>query len=122
MTTGKQSEAEIIARILAGEKELFHELIPAICSDMVYLTVFSVLRMKRKAEDAAQVAVINAYRHWDRFGRTQSQHVAGNDCLNKRGRNCRRDKRAVWSRLKKRQRRAKGITRRLPDAIGEKFR
>jgi len=56
------NEAGLIARILNGEKELFHELIRPY-ERMVYLTVFSVLKNEADAEDGAQEAVINAYRH-----------------------------------------------------------
>lgn len=66
MTTPKPNEAETIARILAGEKELFHDLIRPY-ERMVYLTVFSVLKNETEAEDAAQVAIINAYRHLASF-------------------------------------------------------
>ena len=59
-------EAELIARIVAGEKELFHELIRPY-ERMVYLTVFSMLKNAADAEDAAQEAVINAYRHLGTF-------------------------------------------------------
>ena len=61
-----QEEAGLISRILAGEKELFHELIRPY-ERMVYLTVFSILRNEADAEDAAQEAVINAYRHLGSF-------------------------------------------------------
>lgn len=60
------SEAELLARILAGEKELFHELIRPY-ERIVYLTVFSVLKNETDAEDGAQDAVINAYRHLASF-------------------------------------------------------
>src|SRR5882762_3587098 len=95
MTTGKQSEAEITARILAGEKDLFHELIRPY-ERMVYLTVFSVLKNETEAEDAAQVAVINAYRHLGSFRRdakfsTWLVTIAMNEARQK----LRRDKRAV---------------------------
>ena len=60
------NEAELIARIAAGEKELFHELIRPY-ERMVYLTVFSMLKNEANAEDAAQEALINAYRHLDSF-------------------------------------------------------
>jgi len=63
--TGQQ-EAVLISRILGGEKELFHELIRPY-ERMVYLTVFSILRNETEAEDAAQEAVINAYRHLGSF-------------------------------------------------------
>src|SRR5215475_10870494 len=66
MTTTKQTEAETIARILAGEKELFHDLIRPY-ERMVYLTVFSMLKNETEAEDAAQGAFINAYRHLGSF-------------------------------------------------------
>ena len=59
-------EGELIARIVAGEKELFHELIRPY-ERMVYLTAFSILKNETDAEDAAQEAVINAYRHLDSF-------------------------------------------------------
>jgi RNA polymerase sigma-70 factor, ECF subfamily len=59
-------EAELIARIVAGEKELFHELIRPY-ERMVYLTVLSILKNETEAEDAAQEAVINAYRHLGSF-------------------------------------------------------
>jgi len=59
-------EAELIARIVAGEKELFHELIQPY-ERMVYLTVSSILKNETEAEDAAQEAVINAYRHLSSF-------------------------------------------------------
>ena len=60
------NEAELIARIAAGEKELFHELIRPY-ERMLYLTVFSMLKNEANAEDAAQEALINAYRHLDSF-------------------------------------------------------
>ena len=95
MTTAKQNEAETIARILAGEKELFHELIRPY-ERMVYLTVFSVLKNETEAEDAAQVAIINAYRHLGAFRAdakfsTWLTTIAINEARQK----LRRDKRAV---------------------------
>jgi len=66
MQTNRTSEAEIIGRILGGEKELFHELIRPY-ERMVYLTVFSIIRNETEAEDGAQEAVINAYRHLKSF-------------------------------------------------------
>jgi RNA polymerase sigma-70 factor, ECF subfamily len=62
----QQVEAELIARILKGEKDLFHDLIRPY-ERMVYLTVFPILRNETEAEDAAQEAVINAYRHLGSF-------------------------------------------------------
>jgi RNA polymerase sigma-70 factor, ECF subfamily len=60
------NEAGLIARILAGEKELFHELIRPY-ERMVYLTLFAVLKNETEAEDGAQEAVISAYRHLASF-------------------------------------------------------
>jgi RNA polymerase sigma-70 factor (ECF subfamily) len=60
------NEAGLIARILGGEKELFHELIRPY-ERMVYLTVFSILKNEADAEDGAQEAVISAYRHLTSF-------------------------------------------------------
>lgn len=66
MRTSSTSEAELIARIVAGEKELFHELIRPY-ERMVYLTVFSMVKNEADAEDGAQDAVISAYRHLGTF-------------------------------------------------------
>ncbi len=60
------NEAGLIARILAGEKELFHELIRPF-ERMVYLTLISILKNETEAEDAAQETVISAYRHLASF-------------------------------------------------------
>jgi RNA polymerase sigma-70 factor, ECF subfamily len=66
MRMAETNEAGLIARILGGEKELFHELIRPY-ERMVYLTVFSILKNKADAEDGAQEAVISAYRHLSSF-------------------------------------------------------
>lgn len=66
MQTRSTSEAELIARIVAGERDLFHELIRPF-ERMVYLTVLSIVKNETDAEDAAQEAVINAYRHLSSF-------------------------------------------------------
>ncbi len=60
------NEGELIARIVAGEKEAFHELIRPY-ERMVYLTLFSIVKNETEAEDAAQETVINAYRHLASF-------------------------------------------------------
>jgi RNA polymerase sigma-70 factor (ECF subfamily) len=59
-------QAGLIARILAGEKELFHELIRPY-ERMVYMTVFAIVRNETDAEDGAQDAMVNAYRHLGKF-------------------------------------------------------
>ena len=66
MRTTETSEAGLIARIVAGEKELFHELIRPY-ERMVYLTLFAIVKNESEAEDGAQEAVISAYRHLASF-------------------------------------------------------
>ena len=66
MQAAATKESELIRRIVAGERELFHELIRPY-ERMVYLTVLSIVKNEADAEDAAQEAVINAYRHLDSF-------------------------------------------------------
>lgn len=66
MQAAATKEAELIRRIVAGEKELFHELIQPY-ERMVYLTVFSIVKKEADAEDSAQEAVISAYRHLSSF-------------------------------------------------------
>jgi RNA polymerase sigma-70 factor, ECF subfamily len=53
-------EAECIRRILAGEKNLFHDLIRP-CERSVYFLLLSLLRNEAEAEDAAQETVIKVY-------------------------------------------------------------
>lgn len=59
-------ETDLIGRIVAGERELFHDLIRPY-EKMVYLTVLSIVKNQTDAEDGAQDAVINAYRHLNSF-------------------------------------------------------
>jgi RNA polymerase sigma-70 factor (ECF subfamily) len=66
MQTKSTKETELIARIVAGEKELFHDLIRPY-ERMVYLTLLSIVKNEADAEDGAQEAVINAYRHLASF-------------------------------------------------------
>src|SRR2546425_4833888 len=66
MQTSAADEIGLIARILAGEKELFHQLIRPY-ERMVYLTLFSIVKDETEAEDGAQEAVISAYRHLGSF-------------------------------------------------------
>jgi len=53
-------EAECIRRILAGEKQLFHELIRP-CERAIYFLLFNLLKSETDAEDAAQETVIKVY-------------------------------------------------------------
>ena len=66
MQTIDTNEAGLIARIVAGEKELFHELIQPY-ERMVYLTLLSIVKNETEAEDGAQETVISAYRHLASF-------------------------------------------------------
>ena len=66
MPATQANEAALIARILAGEKELFHELVRPY-ERMVYLTLFSILKNEMDAEDGAQEAILSAYRHLASF-------------------------------------------------------
>ena len=66
MRTMETIEAGLIARIVAGDKELFHELIRPY-ERMVYLTLFSIVKNETEAEDGAQETVISAYRHLASF-------------------------------------------------------
>jgi RNA polymerase sigma-70 factor (ECF subfamily) len=56
----KSAEDALIARILGGERDLFHDLIRP-HEKLVYSMVFSMLRNEAEAEDAAQMAVIQAF-------------------------------------------------------------
>src|SRR5207245_5159821 len=66
MEMTRTKEAGLIARILTGEKELFHELIRPY-ERMVYLTLFAIVKNEAEAEDGAQEAVIKAYRYLASF-------------------------------------------------------
>jgi RNA polymerase sigma-70 factor, ECF subfamily len=61
-----EHDAECIRRILAGEEQLFHELIRP-CERSIYFLLFSLLRNEADAEDAAQETVIKAYRNLQLF-------------------------------------------------------
>jgi RNA polymerase sigma-70 factor, ECF subfamily len=61
-----ESEAECIRRILAGEKNLFHDLIRP-CERSIYFLLFSLLRNEAEAEDAAQETVIKVYQNLGSF-------------------------------------------------------
>jgi RNA polymerase sigma-70 factor (ECF subfamily) len=59
-------EKELIARIIAGETDLFHELIRPY-ERMVYLSILTMLRNQQEAEDASQEVMVNAFRHLKSF-------------------------------------------------------
>jgi RNA polymerase sigma-70 factor (ECF subfamily) len=53
-------EVDCIRRILAGERQLFHELIRP-CERAIYFLLFSLLRNEAEAEDAAQETAIKVF-------------------------------------------------------------
>ena len=55
-----ESEAGLIRRILAGERQLFHQLIRP-CERSIYFLLYSLLRNEAEAEDAAQETAIKVY-------------------------------------------------------------
>jgi RNA polymerase sigma-70 factor (ECF subfamily) len=59
-------ESELIRRIMAGERELYYDLI-APYQRMAYVSAFSVLRNEADAEDCAQEAILKALRHLAEF-------------------------------------------------------
>src|SRR5271169_5646176 len=78
-------EADCIRRILAGEKQLFHELIRP-CERPIYFLLISILRNEAEAEDAAQETVLKIYRNLHLFRgesqfRTWALSIARNEGL-----------------------------------------
>ena len=61
-----EQERVLIARILAGEVDLFHELIRPY-EKLVYVTIFTMVRNEADAEDGAQEVMVNAFRHLKSF-------------------------------------------------------
>lgn len=59
-------EAGLIARVLAGETELFHQLIRPY-ERLVYVTIFAILKNEAEAEDGAQETMISAFRNLKSF-------------------------------------------------------
>lgn len=59
-------ELALIVRILAGERELYHDLI-RLHEKSVYLTAFSVLQNTADAEDVAQESILKGFRHLSQF-------------------------------------------------------
>jgi len=62
----RERDAQIIARVLGGERELFHELIRPY-EKGVYLAAYSLLQNEADAEEVAQEAVLKAYRNLANF-------------------------------------------------------
>lgn len=59
-------DAELITRILAGERELFHELVRPY-EKSVYMAAYSILQNEQDAEDTAQEAVLKALKNLPSF-------------------------------------------------------
>jgi RNA polymerase sigma-70 factor (ECF subfamily) len=59
-------EAEWIRRILAGERQLFHDLIRP-CERAIYFLLLSLLRNEAEAEDAAQETAIKVFLNLHNF-------------------------------------------------------
>ena len=59
-------ERELIARICAGEKDLYYELLKPY-ERAVFLAANSILQNEQDAEEAAQEAVLKAFTNLDRF-------------------------------------------------------
>lgn len=64
--SGAAREAELIRRILGGERELFHDLVLPY-EKSVYYATFSILQNQQDAEDAAQEAVLKALKNLHSF-------------------------------------------------------
>ena len=60
------SEEALIQRVRAGEHELFYELIQPY-ERRVYAAAWSILRNEADAEDAAQEAMLKAFKHIRQF-------------------------------------------------------
>jgi RNA polymerase sigma-70 factor, ECF subfamily len=65
-TTAATNEGALIARVLAGESEVFYELIRPY-ERLVYVTIFAILKNEAEAEDGAQETMISAFRNLKSF-------------------------------------------------------
>jgi RNA polymerase sigma-70 factor (ECF subfamily) len=66
MKAATANEAALIARVLAGDKEVFHALIRPY-EKLVYVTIFAIVKNEAEAEDGAQETMISAYRNLKSF-------------------------------------------------------
>jgi RNA polymerase sigma-70 factor, ECF subfamily len=66
MKAATANDAALIARILAGETELFHELIRPY-ERLIYVTIFAIVKNETEAEDGAQETMISAFRNLRSF-------------------------------------------------------
>ena len=66
MKIAAQEESALIWRIVAGETQLFHQLIRPY-EKLVYVTILTMVKNEAEAEDGAQETMINAFRHLKSF-------------------------------------------------------
>src|ERR1700691_3298729 len=60
------NEEMLLRRVLAGERDLFYELIRPY-ERRVYAAAFAILRNEADAEDVAQEAILKAFKHIGQF-------------------------------------------------------
>jgi RNA polymerase sigma-70 factor, ECF subfamily len=70
-TCETRDEAQLIASILAGETQLYHELIRPY-ERSVYMMALSYMKNEADAEDVAQEAFLKAFHHLATFRRQSS--------------------------------------------------
>src|SRR5438445_13269639 len=63
---GQLSEVELVRRVRDGDADLFYELVRPY-ERRVYSAAFAILRNSSDAEDAAQEAILKAFRHIRQF-------------------------------------------------------
>jgi len=63
---GQLSEVELVRRVRDGDADLFYELVRPY-ERRVYSAAFAILRNSADAEDAAQEAILKAFRHIKQF-------------------------------------------------------
>ncbi len=63
---GASPEQQLIRRVQDGERELFYELVRPY-ERRVYTAAFAILRNEADAEDAAQEALLKAFKHIRQF-------------------------------------------------------
>jgi RNA polymerase sigma-70 factor (ECF subfamily) len=61
-----ERDARLISRVLAGERELFHDLVRPY-EKSVYYATFSILQNEQDAEDAAQETILKALKNLRNF-------------------------------------------------------
>lgn len=88
---GQLSEVELVRRVQGGDPDLFYQLVRPY-ERRVYSAAFAILRNAADAEDAAQEAILKAFRHIKQFREearfsTWLIQIAVNEALMRRRRN-----------------------------------